>query len=111
MGITANDPAKITTRQSSWKAVWDDPIEESIAGSETSNRGRTAEIAAAHPSPAIRLSAPTDRFNQQNYFDFNATNPISSALGSTVLGAVVYNGVGGVGRGLYDPTKKDWAPR
>jgi len=56
-------------------------------------------------------TAPTDRFNQQNYFDFNATNPISSALGSTVLGAVVYNGVGGVGRGLYDPTKKDWAPR
>ena len=56
-------------------------------------------------------TAPTDRFNQQNYFDFNATNPISSALGSTVKGAVVYNGVGGVGRGLYDPTKKDFAPR
>jgi hypothetical protein len=56
-------------------------------------------------------TAPTERFNQQNYFDFNATNPISSALGATVKGAVVYNGVGGVGRGLYDPTKKDFAPR
>ena len=56
-------------------------------------------------------TAPVERFNQQNYFDFNATNPISSALGSTVLGTVVYNGVGGAGRGLYDPTKKDLAPR
>ena len=56
-------------------------------------------------------AAPTERFNQQNYFDFNATNPISSALGSTVNGTVVYNGVGGVGRGLYNPTKKDFAPR
>jgi hypothetical protein len=56
-------------------------------------------------------SAPTERFNQQNYFDFNATNPISSSLGSTVKGAVVYNGVGNAGRGLYDPTKRDWAPR
>src|ERR1039458_8927702 len=27
-------------------------------------------------------SAPTDRFNEQNYFDFNAINPISSALTS-----------------------------
>jgi hypothetical protein len=56
-------------------------------------------------------TAPTDRFNEQNYFDFNATNPISSALGSTVKGTVVYNGVGGVGRGLYNPTKHDFAPR
>jgi hypothetical protein len=56
-------------------------------------------------------TAPRERFNQQNYFDFNATNPISSALGSTVKGTVVYNGVGGVGRGLYNPTKKDFAPR
>ena len=56
-------------------------------------------------------TAPTERFNMQNYFDLNATNPISSALGSTVKGTVVYNGVGGVGRGLYNPTKKDFAPR
>jgi hypothetical protein len=56
-------------------------------------------------------SAPTERYNQQNYFDFNATNPISSALGSTVLGTVVYNGVGGAGDGLYNPTWKDFAPR
>ncbi len=56
-------------------------------------------------------TAPVDRFNQQNYFDLNATNPISSALGSTVKGEVVYNGTGGAGRGLYVPTKNDWAPR
>ena len=56
-------------------------------------------------------TAPTERFNQQNYFDFNAINPISSALGSTVKGTVVYNGVGGVGSGLYNPTWKDFAPR
>jgi Carboxypeptidase regulatory-like domain len=56
-------------------------------------------------------SAPTERYNQQNYFDFNAINPISSALGSTVKGTVVYNGVGGVGPGLYNATWKDFAPR
>ncbi len=56
-------------------------------------------------------SAPRERFNQQNFFDFNATNPISSAIGSTVHGTVVYNGVGGVGDGLYKPTWKDFAPR
>ncbi len=56
-------------------------------------------------------TAPTERYNQQNYFDFNATNPISTALGSIVKGTVVYNGVGGVGSGLYNPTWKDFAPR
>ncbi len=56
-------------------------------------------------------TAPSERFNQQNYFDLNATNPISSALGSTVKGTVVYNGVGGTGSGLYKPTWKDFAPR
>ena len=56
-------------------------------------------------------TAPTDRFNQQSFFDFNATNPISSALGSTVLGTVVYNGVNGVRRGLYNPSSTDFAPR
>ncbi|HXN46912.1 MAG TPA: carboxypeptidase-like regulatory domain-containing protein [Bryobacteraceae bacterium] len=56
-------------------------------------------------------TAPTERYNQQNYFDLNATNPISTALGSVVKGTVVYNGVGGVGSGLYNPTWKDFAPR
>jgi len=53
-------------------------------------------------------TAPVERFNMQNYFDTNATNPISSALGSTVKGEIVYNGTGSAGRGLYNPTKKDW---
>ena len=56
-------------------------------------------------------SAPVERFNMQNYFDTNATNPISSSLGSTVKGEIVYNGTGSAGRGLYVPTKRDWAPR
>ena len=56
-------------------------------------------------------TAPVDRFNQQSFFDFNATNPISTALGSTVKGAVVFNGVNGVRRGLYNPPKTDFAPR
>lgn len=56
-------------------------------------------------------TAPVDRFNQQSFFDFNATNPISTALGSTVLGAVVFNGANGVRRGLYNPSTKDFGPR
>jgi Carboxypeptidase regulatory-like domain len=56
-------------------------------------------------------TAPVERFNQQSFFDFNATNPISSGLGSTVKGAVVFNGVNGVRRGLYNPPTKDFAPR
>jgi hypothetical protein len=56
-------------------------------------------------------SAPVDRFNQQSFFDFNAVNPISTTLGTTVKGTVVFNGVNGVRRGLYNPAKKDFAPR
>ncbi len=52
-------------------------------------------------------SAPVERFNMQNYFDFNAANPVISGL----KGTVVYNGTGGAGRGLYDPSKHDFAPR
>jgi len=56
-------------------------------------------------------TAPTERFNEQSFFDFNAVNPISTALGSTVRGAVVFNGVNGVRRGLYNPPDTDFAPR
>jgi hypothetical protein len=56
-------------------------------------------------------TAPVERFNEQSFFDFNATNPISSALGSTVHGAVVYSGTNGVRAGLYLPQKTDFAPR
>ncbi|HLH04244.1 MAG TPA: TonB-dependent receptor [Bryobacteraceae bacterium] len=56
-------------------------------------------------------TAPVERFNQQSFFDFNAVNPISKALGSTVKGAVVFNGVNGVRDGLYIPQKTDFSPR
>jgi Carboxypeptidase regulatory-like domain/TonB dependent receptor len=56
-------------------------------------------------------TAPVERFNQQSFFDFNAVNPISSGLGSTVRGAVVFNGVNGVRRGLYNASATDFSPR
>ena len=56
-------------------------------------------------------TAPVERFNQQSFFDFDATNPISTPLGSTVKGTVVFNGVDGVRRGLYNPSTTDWSPR
>ncbi len=56
-------------------------------------------------------TAPTERFDQQSFFNFNAVNPISSELGSPVNGAVVFNGVNGVRRGLYNPSATDFSPR
>ena len=60
-------------------------------------------------------TAPVDRYNQQSFFDFNAPNPLSAsvsgALGRPFTGTVVYNGVNGVRRGLYNPPTKDFAPR
>lgn len=56
-------------------------------------------------------TAPVDRFDEQSFFDFNAVNPISAALGSTVKGAVVFNAVNGVRRGLYIPPRTDFSPR
>ena len=38
--------------------------------------------------------APTERHNAQAYFNFNAVNPISSAVGGNYLGQFVYNGSG-----------------
>ncbi len=60
-------------------------------------------------------TAPVDRFNQQSFFDFNMANPLSAqvsgALGRPFTGAVVYNGVNGVRRALYNPPSTDFAPR
>ena len=56
-------------------------------------------------------TAPVERFNEQSFFDFNAVNPISSLLGYTVKGTVVFNGVNGVRAGLYNPQKTDFSPR
>jgi hypothetical protein len=53
--------------------------------------------------------APTARHNAQEYFDFNAVNPISSAIGFNVPGALVFNN--GNNRGLYDTNYKNFAPR
>ena len=54
--------------------------------------------------------APTERHNEQAYFDFNAVNPISSAVGGTYKGQIVYNG-DGHGRGLYNTPYTNVAPR
>ena len=58
-----------------------------------------------------RAGPPVERFNEQSFFDFNAVNSISSSLGNTVKGAVVFNGVNGVRAGLYNPQKTDFSPR
>ena len=54
-------------------------------------------------------TAPTERFNRQEYFDFKATNPISSNVGFSVPGALVFNKDGN--RGLYHTTYTNFAPR
>ena len=57
--------------------------------------------------------APTERFNAQQYFDFQAANPINAAIGSTSLGtvrgAVAYNSSDN--RSLYRTQYKNFAPR
>jgi hypothetical protein len=54
-------------------------------------------------------TAPTERFNAQQYFNFNAINPISDAVGFSVPGALVFNSSGN--RSLYDTNHKNFAPR
>jgi Carboxypeptidase regulatory-like domain len=54
--------------------------------------------------------APTERFNRQAYFDFNAINPISSQLGTQLPGEIVFNGNGNR-RGLYSTSYSNVAPR
>ncbi|HWH58189.1 MAG TPA: TonB-dependent receptor [Terriglobales bacterium] len=51
----------------------------------------------------------TDRYNRQASFDYNAVNPISSAVGQTYKGALQYATSGN--RGLFDTNYKNFAPR
>jgi hypothetical protein len=54
-------------------------------------------------------TAPTERVNAQEYFNFTATNPISSAIGFNVPGELVFNN--GNHRGLYNTQFTNFAPR
>ncbi|HVZ19286.1 MAG TPA: TonB-dependent receptor [Terriglobales bacterium] len=54
-------------------------------------------------------TAPTERHNVQEYFDFNAVNPISQDVGFNVPGALVFNDDNN--RGLYQTSYKNFAPR
>ncbi len=54
-------------------------------------------------------TAPTERTNAQEYFDFNAVNPISSTVGTNYPGELVFNSSGN--RRLYDTQHKNFAPR
>jgi len=70
-----------------------------IAPKLTINLGLRYEIQAA----------PTERGNAQEYFDFNAVNPISTAVGTKYPGELVFNSSSN--RGLYDTQYKNFAPR
>jgi hypothetical protein len=54
-------------------------------------------------------TAPTERHNRQQYFDFTASNPISSAVGFNVPGELVFNSNNN--SGLYDTSHTNFAPR
>lgn len=54
-------------------------------------------------------TAPTDRFNRYSWFNPTATNPISSQVGMTVPGELVYTSPSH--RGIYDPQYSNFAPR
>ena len=56
-------------------------------------------------------TAPTDRFNRITSWSPNAVNPISSQVGSTLLGAIEYAGTNGVPRSAYDTNHLNVAPR
>jgi hypothetical protein len=47
-------------------------------------------------------TAPTDRFNRTSWFNFDATNPISSKIGFNVPGGLQFAGNGNR-RGVYNP--------
>jgi hypothetical protein len=62
-------------------------------------------------SPGLRYeiqTAPTERHNDQEYFNYTAANPIN-VPGFAVPGEVVFNTSGD--RGLYHTTYKNFAPR
>lgn len=54
-------------------------------------------------------TAPTERNNAQEYFNFTAANPISSAVGANYPGELVFNSSSN--RGLYNTSYKNFAPR
>jgi hypothetical protein len=54
-------------------------------------------------------TAPTERHDQQEYFNFSAVNPISSAVGFTVPGELVFNTSSN--SGLYNTSYTNFAPR
>lgn len=54
-------------------------------------------------------TAPTERTNAQQYFDFTALNPISEEVGFNVPGQLVFNT--GDNRGLYNTPHNNFAPR
>ena len=51
----------------------------------------------------------TDRFNRLTTFDYNAINPISSAVGTNYMGALAFATSGN--RGQYNTNYKHFAPR
>jgi Carboxypeptidase regulatory-like domain/TonB dependent receptor/TonB-dependent Receptor Plug Domain len=51
----------------------------------------------------------TERYNRFNYFDFNATNPLSAQTGLNLKGGLVYDIASP--RGLWDADFKNLAPR
>jgi len=53
--------------------------------------------------------APTERHNAQQYFNFTATNPISSSVGFNVPGELVFNSSSN--RGVYQTSHTNFAPR
>jgi len=54
-------------------------------------------------------TAPTERHNAQQYFNFTATNPISSSVGFNVPGELVFNSSSN--RGVYQTSHTNFAPR
>ena len=51
----------------------------------------------------------TDRYNRQAWFDYNAVNPISTAVGQNYLGEQVF--ATSSNRGLFNTNYKNFAPR
>jgi hypothetical protein len=55
-------------------------------------------------------TALTERHDKQQYFDFNAANPIGTGTGLNTPGELVFNG-GDNRRGLYNPSHTNFGPR
>lgn len=53
----------------------------------------------------------TERYNRLDFFNTNAINPISSAVGMTLKGQFEYAGINGNDRYAWQPENDDFAPR